>query len=104
MEVNVCDSAASSISERREMHRTVPVGNIDETTAQTYLLQVPHAVRHAEQLHPSSPTAIGPAHRPSPEEELNRTVRKLLALLGPLLLVLLGGAVFEGTASAAAPP
>ncbi|MGW7499922.1 glycoside hydrolase family 43 protein [Streptomyces luteogriseus] len=35
---------------------------------------------------------------------MNRTLRNLLALLGPLLLVLLGGAVLGDTASAVAPP
>ncbi|MEU0216453.1 hypothetical protein ABZ281_15560 [Streptomyces sp. NPDC006265] len=35
---------------------------------------------------------------------MNRTVRNLLALLGPLLLVLLGGAVFVDTASTVTPP
>jgi hypothetical protein len=77
------------------MRRTVLVGNVDETAAQTYLLlEVPHTVRHIEQ-------SRGLA---APGGKLNRTLRTLLALLGPLLLVLLGGAVFEGTATAAAPP
>ncbi|WP_037683543.1 glycoside hydrolase family 43 protein [Streptomyces griseus] len=35
---------------------------------------------------------------------MNRTVRTLLGLLGPLLLVLLGAPALQGTASAAAPP
>lgn len=53
---------------------------------ETYLLlEVSHSVRYFE--HWSLATAIGRADRPSPEEELNRTVRTLLALLGPLLLV-----------------
>ncbi len=47
---------------------------------------------------------IGQADWPGPEEELNRTVRTLLGLLGPLLLVLLGAPALQGTASAAAPP
>ncbi|SOD83059.1 Glycosyl hydrolases family 43 [Streptomyces sp. 1222.2] len=37
------------------------------------------------------------------EEELNRTIRTLLALLGPLLLVVLGVPAVQGTAVAAAP-
>lgn len=43
----------------------------------------------------------GPA---KPEEELKRPVRTLLALVGPLLLVLLCVPALQGTAAAAAPP